>query len=389
MFAVRYPSLNALEQALRRRSFLASWVGSSGAVAETYGRAMAKLDLDSLRELCAVMHRRAWRSKAIRGLAKGGYRVVAVDGHELFSSEAGWCEGCLTREVKVKHKGQEGTVTQYYHRVVVAQWVGVTPPGILDVELVQPDEGEVVAARRLLARVLQRCPRLIDVIVADALYLEAPFLKMILDAGKHFVVVMKQEARELYQDAEGLRKLKQPREIQDGRKTMLLWDLKGLESFPTLGVPVRVVWVEERTPQRQRRGGELECTARGKRRRPRWVEKVKEATWVWVTDLPSSQVPALTIARWGHQRWDIENRCFNELSTLWGMNHCFHHDPTAICAFLLTLALAFLMTYLFHERNLKLPVRSSMTRLTLADRLREGCLQLPAQPLWPPPEPSG
>lgn len=36
------------------------------------------------------------------------------------------------------------TVTQYYHRVrvVVAQWIGVTPPGILDVERVRPGEGK-------------------------------------------------------------------------------------------------------------------------------------------------------------------------------------------------------------------------------------------------------
>jgi hypothetical protein len=118
------------------------------------------------------------------------------DGHEIGASRAGCCCRCLVREVKVKGE----TVLEYSHRVVVAQWVGVTPPAILDFELVGPGEGEVTAARRLLERLLRRHRRLIDVICADAPYLEAPFLEQVPDTGKHFVIVMKQEARDLYQD---------------------------------------------------------------------------------------------------------------------------------------------------------------------------------------------
>ena len=38
---------------------------------------------------------------------------------------------------------------EYYHRIVVGQWVGVTPAAILDLELIAPHEGEVAAARRI------------------------------------------------------------------------------------------------------------------------------------------------------------------------------------------------------------------------------------------------
>lgn len=102
-------------------------------------------------------------------------------------------------------------------------------------ERVHPAEGEVVAARRLVGRVLQTYGRLVDVITADALYLEAPFLEQVLAAGKHVVVVLKQEARELYQDAERLRALVAPRVIEAPPRTTRLWDLPELRSFPTLG----------------------------------------------------------------------------------------------------------------------------------------------------------
>jgi len=259
-------------------------------------------------------------------------------------------------------------------RSALAQWVGVTPPAILDLERVLPGEGEVVAARRLLQRIVHAYGRLIDVLVADALYLEAPFIRLALDASKHVVVVMKQEARELYQEAAELRALvpAQVIEDEDGSRTTRLWDLPDLPSFSTLGRSMRVVWVEETTTKAKRVGGQRQVV-------------VEEHTWVWVTDLPAPMVPPTKIQRWGHDRWDLENRGFNELATLWHMDHCFVHAPVAIEALLLTLAVAFLTTYLFYARNLKPAARRAMTRLALASRLLEDLAAPAGASVWPTP----
>jgi hypothetical protein len=369
MFALRLRSFHALEQELRRPQRWESWLGPGRKPsADSLGRVLGKVALPELREGLVRVNRRAWRTKMIHRRRGELYRVVAVDGHELWASRARCCAHCLQRDVTVNGT----TVVEYYHRVVVAQWVGVTPPAIADFELVHPAEGEVVAARRLVARVMRAYGRLIDVITADALYLEAPFIQGVLDAGKHVVVVMKQEARELYQDAERLRALVPAvvRVDQDGARTTRLWDLPDLATFTTLGRPVRVVWAEEQTQRRQRVGGE-------------WQERVEAHTWVWVTDLPLAAVPAATIQRWGHDRWDLENRGFNELVTLWHMDHCFVHDVGAVEALLLTLALAFLTTYLFYERNLKPAGRRHLTRLALAGRLLEDLAVLAGATAWP------
>lgn len=137
--------------------------------------------------------------------------------------------------------------------------------------------------------------RLVDVITADALYLEAPFIRMILDAGKHFVVVMKQEHRDLFKDADGLRALIEPTKIKEGNRTTTLWDIGDLTSFGTLGEKVRVVWAEEQTVR--------STVIAGKRQ-----EVVVHKTWIWVTDLAASSVPARKIQLWGHDRWDLDNR---------------------------------------------------------------------------------
>lgn len=366
LFTLRFRSFNALEQDLRRPHRWDRWVAGRKPSADTLGRVLSQVSLDPLRTLLGTVNRIAWRTKAIHSRPGEAYRVVAVDGHELSASRARCCAQCLRREVKVGG----APVVEYYHRVVVAQWVGVTPPAILDLERVAPGEGEVVAARRLLERIVPHYGRLLDVIVADALYLEAPFIRMVLEAGKHVVVVMKQEARELYQEAAELRALVPPQVMEDGPRSTRLWDLPELTSFSTLGCPMRVVWAEEVTTKATRVGGQRQVV-------------VEEHTWVWVTDLPAPVVRPTAIQRWGHARWDLENRGFNELATLWHMDHCFIHHPVAMDALLLTLAVAFLTTYLFFERNLKPAARRHLTRLALAARLMEE-LALPAEaPVWP------
>ena len=366
LFAVRLRSFHTLEQELRRPHRWRAWAGERLPSADTLGRVLAAFSLAELRAVLGVVNRQAWRRQAIHGRPGAAYRVVAVDGHELWASRARCCAQCLQREVGVGERRQ----VEYYHRVVVAQWVGVTPPSLLDVERIGPHEGEVVAARRLVARIFRTYGRLIDVITADALYLEAPFLRLVLDAGKHVVVVLKQEARELYQDAAGLRGVVEPQVVREERRTTQLWDLPALTSFATLGRPVRVVWAEEHTEPRCVVGGQRQVMPEDKR-------------WIWVTDLPAAVVPATTIQRWGHARWDVETRGFNELAGLWHMDHCFIHQPTAIEALLLTLAVAFLTTYVFYARNLKPPARRHLTRLALAARLLEDFALLAGATIWP------
>ena len=365
LFVLRLRSFNGLEQELRRPGGWDRWVAGRKPSADTLGRGFSQLALEPLRQLVVTVTRIAWRRKAIHGRPGETYRVVAIDGHELWASRARCCPQCLRREVKV---GGE-PVIEYYHRVVVAQWVGVTPPALLDLERVAPEEGEVVAARRLLERIVDHYGRLVDVIVADALYLEAPFIRLALKADKHVVVVMKQEARELYQEAAELRALVPPQVIAEGPRTTRLWDFPELTSFSTLGRPMRVVWAEEATTKATRVGGQRQVL-------------VEEHTWVWVTDLPATVVSPTKIQRWGHDRWDLENRGFNELATLWHMDHCFIHHPGAMEALLLTLAVAFLTTYLFYARNLKPAARRHLTRLALAARLREDLTLRAGAPIW-------
>ena len=223
MYVLRLRSFNALEQELRVGKRWEAWVGSRKPSADTIGRVFASMSAeqtapDSLGRPCT----RAWRQQGHPHTAR---RVVSGRGGGWTRDRRFTCTLLPALSGARDHHRRARTELEYYHRVVVAQWVGVTPPAILDLERIDPNEGEVVAARRLLERVLRQHSRLIDVISADALYLEAPFFKQVLDAGKHLVVVMKQERRDLYQDAERLRSLVAPQILVDGPRTTRLWDI--------------------------------------------------------------------------------------------------------------------------------------------------------------------
>ena len=193
MFAQRLPSLNALEELLRRRG--KTLVERAVPSADTMGYAFERLDPRGLgamlKRVCAVGR----RNKSLRRRNSSRPWVLALDGHELFASFKRCCPECSQRRIKT----EDGEKIQYFHRVVTAQLVDVSPPISIDAEPIGPGEGETIAARRLLQRVLKEFP-----FIGVVLYLEAPILLLIVQAGKGAVVVLKQKNRQLHQEAMAL-----------------------------------------------------------------------------------------------------------------------------------------------------------------------------------------
>jgi hypothetical protein len=100
-----------------------------------------------------------------------------------------------------------------------------------------------------------------------------------------------------------------------------------------------------------------------------WKERAQTSSWCWATTFPRRLLPTRSLWRAGHWRWHIENGCFNDLSTHWGLDHVFKHAPTAIVNFILTLFLAFTLLQCFWQRNLKPPFRDRFTLIGLAAEL--------------------
>lgn len=208
---------------------------------------------------------------------------MILDGHEHTSSYLRCCSKCLRRIV---HTREEDRI-QYYHRNVVAMLSGQDFPLLLDVEEQRKGENEVRCVMRLCKRIFKDYPRAFSVVVADGLYLEAPFFHLFLQHGKHIIAVLKDERQELMEDSRGLFPLEEPVIQIVGNTTRKIWDIEGYTSWKSLNRKIRVVRsVETRTIRRQRIG------------------KIEEETseWRWVTTLSQKEVSTEAIVELGHDR---------------------------------------------------------------------------------------
>src|SRR5271156_3316902 len=240
LFWARMGSSNAWEQVGRAR-FWQRWLGEPACSADTLGRVHALLDAHGLRQGIHDVYERLKRNKALPDIY--GLGVAVLDGHESHASYLRHCSGCLQRTIHPEH----GDRIQYYHRQVTLLLVTGAPPGRqplripLDHEPQLPGEDEVATAMRLLKRALALYPRAFDLVLADALYCRADFFNFLLDHRKHALVVLKDERRNLYQDAAALFDSVPPVPGTFRARDCRWWDLDGLVSWPEVKIPVRVV----------------------------------------------------------------------------------------------------------------------------------------------------
>lgn len=318
-FVFRRGSFHQLEADLAD-SFLQHWVGVAAPFREdTLRYSYSSFALGPLEAMLEGINQRLKRNKVFRAGQVAGRIVAALDGVEILASYSRCCEECLTRTVREKTaRGEWVERQQYYHRAVGCQIVSSPVKPVLGVEWVTAGEDEVAAAKRLLAKVRDRYGRrFFDVLLLDSLYAQAPVLQLAQALGWDLVIVLRQEQRDLYQDAQGLFAQRPPDlafvESQPGQRTQVqLWDQAGLPFTQGYPQPVRVLRAEERVTAHRVQGG---------RRTP----VTTEHHWVWISTLDAQTIPARTLWQLGHMRWRNENNGWNDLTQNWGIKHGFLH----------------------------------------------------------------
>ena len=264
-------------------------------------------------------------------------------------------------------KGKE--VIEYYHRGVVFYLAGFRAAIPLDVEMLRPGEGELTAAYRLLPRVVASYGRFFRVVLADALYFNAPFFNLCIGLGKDVIAVLKDEDRVLFQDAQGVFSLTAPQVWEEPNQKIRAWDAEGFTTAEGIQAPLRVLRTEEVITRRHRH-------------EDGWIQKNETHYWEWVTTLPADRLSSRLLWQIGHSRWEIENDLFHTLATYWSLDHCFRHEPNAIVNFILTLFIAFVLLQSFYLGNLKSQRRAHLTLMGIACELVIGLAIMDGPAPW-------
>jgi hypothetical protein len=291
-----------------------------------------------------------------------GLLFVSIDANEHFASFSRTCPGCCQRQIEVTGPdGKKLKVTQFYHRYVFAHISGPKVNLVLDIEPIGPGEEECASALRLLGR-LRRLygPRFFDGISADAWYAKGPFLRAIDKLGWLWIVVLKRQDMEVYQEALQLSQCQQPcaaflDELRDRR--VQLWQVKNLRFSDgyTKNRPVIVIISDERGTERRVLGGQKQV-------------KPQQSRWIWVACEALGAYLAEVVYEGGHRRWNIENKAFNELTQYYHLEHCYHHDLTSMLVQMLILIFGFALfsAFALHSQLVRL---QELTLKALAHQL--------------------
>ena len=367
MFWMRLGSLNALAQT-KVSAFWRGFLGGPLPSADTCGRIATGLDPQAVRDLQHDLYARFKRGKVLEP-PDHGLMVAVLDGHETHATRRQCCPGCLRRTIRTGSGDQVREHTEYYHRLINLILVGRDMCFELDAEAQRPGEDEVAAALRLVRRAAAAYPRAFDVVAGDGLYARSDFFNAVLELGKDAIAVLKDEQRNLLQDARGLMAGLRPQVWERQGVHYECWDVEGFTTWPQVDGPVRVLRTLE--------------TRQVRRQLDRRVETLRRE-WFWATTLTAIQAPAPAAVDIGHGRWTIENQGFNELVTRWHADHVYRHHPQAILFLWLLLQLAVNLFAAFYRRNLKPALRAAYDTLHLSRQiLAELFAQLPVRPRAP------
>ena len=179
--AMQIPSLLQIE-AECRRGVLTKRIGHISD--DTFGYALQRQSPEPVFALGCDIARRLKRNGVLRSEWSRGLVVAAVDGIEICSSFARCCDACMQREVQHKVRGELRTDIQYYHRIVAAVIVSTPFPVPLGIRFQKDGEAEVPCALALLRDLVDQLGRrFLDLVVGDAIYLQAPFVKEVEALG--------------------------------------------------------------------------------------------------------------------------------------------------------------------------------------------------------------
>ncbi len=343
---MRFKSFNVLEKHMSRNTKVWEKLLDTNYLPsiDTISIKTENSDIDGLRRMNKIFIHKLRRNKVFNiNEASNGLMVAGIDGHETFCSEKRCCDDCKTRTKTVN--GEE--VIEYYHSYVVCQLLLCSIPVIIDIEPIGSDEGELTAAKRLVRRILKEQPRMVDVFCFDALYLGSPLLNLLETKNKYWITVIKQKNRDAYKEIDKLLPNVKKTKTKINNRDVCLYDMPELVGWDKLDKSFRAVVSDEKW---------MEWKRISKKKK---IEITKTSHWRWLTNMPEVY-KADIIYRFGHARWDVENRGFNDLANNINFDHPYHHNPVSLMAILWIISITFNLSYSFYEKNLKPEIKKKL-----------------------------
>jgi DDE family transposase len=315
---------------------------------DTIGYALERQSPEPVFALSCEIARRLKRNGVLRSDWSRGLVVAAIDGIEICSSFVRCCDACMEREVQHKVNGEMRTDIQYYHRIVVVAVVSTPFPIPLGLRFQKNGEGEVGCALALIQDLdNQLGRRFLDVLVGDALYMQAPFVKEVERLGLVWAFTLKENQPDLLREAERLTQ-ESPTGVhtEPGRETRY-WHLPEVD-WRVADRLVRVVKTV-RIEQLRRVAVSEKDGHRIKSKTP----VTQESTNFYATNFELGSVSPLFIHQFSRSRWRIDTEVFQTITTDCHLKHPAVHQTTALVVLTMIRFLAYTLSLVFYHRQVR------------------------------------
>jgi hypothetical protein len=230
-------------------------------------------------------------------------------------------------------------------------------------------ENEVACSLELLRTLTEELgKRFVDVLVADALYLQAPFVKEIEGLGLDWVINLKENQPELLTES-GRVISTVAAEKMDDRPELRLWHA------PEVYWPVaeRTVRVIKTVRQQSVKHVRVQRDEQGEKRAAKETV-LKPSTNFYASNLELGSVPPVFIHQLGRSRWIIDTTVFQTMTTDAHLKRPSVHQDRANALIVLTMirVLAYTLTLVFFFRQVRSHFRNcSLGFCDLAQKLAD------------------
>jgi hypothetical protein len=343
--AMQMPSLLQIEAECRNGA-LAKRIGPISD--DTIGYALQRQSPEPVFALGCAIARRLKRNGVLRSDWSRGLVVAAVDGIEICSSFARCCDACMHREVQHKVRGEMRTDIQYYHRLVAVTVVSTPFPIPLGLRFQKDGEAEVPCALALLRDLVGLLGRrFVDILVGDAIYLQAPFVKEVEGLGLDWAFTLKENQPDLLREAE--RFTAGPPEAMQAEpdRELRWWHLPEVD-WPVADRLVRVVKTVRTDHKR-----EVTVSQEGAHRKKSKTEVTEESTNFYATNFELGSIPPLFVYQLSRSRWRIDAEVFQTLTTDCHLKHPAVHQSTALVVLTMIRLLAYSLSLVFYYQQIR------------------------------------
>lgn len=363
--ACQFPAVHRIETECQSGA-LSKRIGSLSE--DAIGYALERQDPGAIFNLGCDLARQLKRNGIFRSKWSRGLVVAAVDGIEICSSFARSCDYCMERKVEHKVDGQLREELQYYHRICAVTIVSSAFPIPLGIRFQKDGETEVSCSLSLLQDLLDRAGRrFLDVLVADALYLQAAFVGAVEGLGLDWVINLKENQPELLAEAQRLTAGAALHRDGHEKQELQLWYAPEVY-WPVADRSVRVVKTV-RTQQKKRIRVGLNDDGQ---RRPQKEMVVEQSTNFYASNLELGTIPPVFVHQLGRSRWAIDTEVFQTITTDGHLKKPSVHQGRGQALIVLTMirVLAFTLTLVFFHRQVRSHLRNcSLGFCDLAQRL--------------------